>query len=88
MGGLGSGSWYRFDKKTTTDECQSVDIRYLHRSGLLQPGHSFSLGWSRAGRQTGSVGGVTHDDRVTFFYRHRRGMGGDWEDVKETVLLE
>jgi hypothetical protein len=90
MGGIGSGSWYRFDKKTTTDECQSIDIRYLHRNGLLQPGHSFSLCWSQAGKQIGSIGGVTHDDdRVTFFYRHRSaGSGGDWEDVRETVALE
>jgi hypothetical protein len=87
MGGVGSGNWYRFGKKTTTGECQSIDVCYLHRNGLLQPGHSFSLRWSRAGRQTGSIGGVTHDDRVTFFYRHKRGMGGDWEDVKETVPL-
>ena len=89
MGGVASGRWYRFDKKTTSDECQTIDVRYLHRNGLLQPGRSFFLRWSWAGRQTGSIGGVTHDDdRVTFFYRHRRGMGGDWEDVKETVPLE
>jgi hypothetical protein len=50
MGGVGSGNWYRFDKKTTTDECQSVDVRYLHREGLLTPGRWFSLRWSRAGR--------------------------------------
>jgi hypothetical protein len=83
------GNWYRSNKKTTTDECQSIDVRYLHRNGVLQPGRSFSLRWSRAGRQTGSIGGVAHDgDRVTFFYRYRRGSGSDWEDVKETVLLE
>jgi hypothetical protein len=52
-------------------------------------GHSFSLRWSRAGRQTDSIGGVAQDDdRVTFFYRHTRGLGDDWEDVKETVALE
>ncbi len=91
MGGVGSGGWYRFDKKTTTEECQSIDVRYLHRNGLLQPGHSFSLRWSQAGKQIGSIGGVAHDDddRVTFFYRHRSGgSGGDWEDVRETVALE
>jgi len=89
MGGAGSGGWYRFDKETTTDECQSIDVRDLHRNGLLQPGHSFSLRWSRAGRQTGSIGGVAHDDDlVTFFYRHTRCSGGEWEDVKETVSLE
>jgi hypothetical protein len=91
VGGASSGGWYRFDKKTTTDECQSIDVRYLHRNGLLQPGHSFSLRWSQAGKQIGSIGGVAHedDDRVTFFYRHRSGgSGGEWEDVRETVALE
>jgi hypothetical protein len=88
VGGVGSGSWYRFNKKTTTDECQTIDVRYLHRNGLLQPGRSFSLRWSRTDRETGSIGGVAHDGRVIFFYRHRRGMGGEWEGVKETVPLE
>jgi hypothetical protein len=88
MGGVGSGNWYRFDRKTTTGESQSVDVRYLHREGLLMPGHSFSLRWSRAGRQTGSIGGVVSDGRITFFYRHRRGLGSKWEEVKETVRLD
>src|SRR3712207_2542882 len=88
MGGVGRGSRYRFDKKATTEECHGVDVRYLHRNGLLQPGRSFSLRWSRARGVTGSVGGVAHDDRVTFFYRHRTGPGGEWEDVRETVPLD
>jgi hypothetical protein len=90
LGGAGSGGWYRFDKKTTTEECQTIDVRHLHRNGLLRTGRSFSLRWSQAGNQIGSIGGVAHDDdRVTFFYRHRNaGSGGDWEDVRETVALE
>jgi hypothetical protein len=88
LGGVGSGNWYRFDKKTTTGECHSVDVRYLHRNGLLKPGHSFSLRWSRAGRQTGSIGGVAYRDQVTLLYRHGRGPSGEWEDVKETVPLD
>ena len=56
MGGLGSGNRYRFGKKATTDECHSLDIRYLHRNGLLSPScRGFSLSWSRAGRETGSI---------------------------------
>jgi len=47
MGGVGRGSRYRFDKKATTEECHSVDVRYLDRNGLLEPGRSFSLRWSR-----------------------------------------
>ena len=91
MGGEGSGNWYRFDKKTTTDECHSVDVRYLHRNGLLKPGHWFSLRWSWAGRETGSIRGVVNvdgrPDRVTLLYRHRRGIGGEREDVREPVEL-
>jgi hypothetical protein len=88
VGDVGSGNWYRFDKKTTTDECHSVDVRYLHRNGLLQPGHSFSLRWSRAGRETGSISGLAFKDRVILLYRHRRVLGGEQEDVQEAVPLE
>jgi hypothetical protein len=91
MGGEGSGNWYRFDKKITTGECHGVDVRYLHREGLLKPGRRFSLRWSRAGRETGSIGGaVEGSDRpmqILLFYRHRSGPGGEWEDVQEPVPL-
>ncbi len=96
MGGAGSGNWYRFDKKTTTGETQSLDVRYLHREGLLKPWRSFSLRWSRGGRETGSIGGTaegTHGnlpERVVLSYRHRSGSfaSGEWEGVKESVPLE
>ena len=91
MGGVGSGNWYRFDKKTTTDECHSLDVRDLHRDGLLKPGGSFSTRWLRGDRETGSVRGIMEGerpDRLILLYRHRRGPGGEWEDVKESVSLE
>jgi hypothetical protein len=92
MGGVGSGNWYRFDKKTTTGECQSVDMRYLHREGLLKPGWWFSLRWSRAGRETGSIRGVVEGndkpERVLLFYRHRSGPGDQWENVQELAFLD
>jgi hypothetical protein len=91
VGGVGSGNWYRFDKKTTTDECHNIDVRFLHREGLLKPGHWFSLRWSRAGRESGSIRSVVDSSRppesVTLLYRHRSGLGGEWEDVQETVAL-
>src|SRR5829696_5484481 len=91
MGGVGSGNWYGFDKKTTTGECHSIDVRYLHREGLLKPGRWFSLRWSRADRETGSIQGVVSGgdlpSHVTLLYRHRRGLGSEWEDVRESVEL-
>src|SRR5215208_3235674 len=91
MGGVGSGNWYRFDKKTTTDECHSVDVRYLHQEGLLMQGRWFSLRWSWANRETGSIHvaviGDEKPERVILTYRHRRGSGGEWEEVREPVPL-
>jgi hypothetical protein len=89
--GVGSGNWYRFDKKTTTNECLSIDVCYLHREGLLKLGRGFSLRWSRGGRETGSIrGAMIGDDkpeRVILTYRHRSGLGEEWEDVREPVSL-
>jgi hypothetical protein len=92
MGGEGSGNWYRFDEKTTTGECHSVDVRSLHREGLLKSGRWFSLRWSRAGRETGSiriaVEGNDTPKRVLLLYRHRLGPGEEWEDVQQPVSLD
>lgn len=79
MGGAGSSSWYRFDKKTTTGETHGLDVRCLRREGLLKAGRSFSLRWSRGDRETGSIGGMVEGspgdlpERVVLSYRHRSG---------------
>ena len=88
MGGVGSGSWYRFGKRTTTDECRSLDVRRFHREGLLKPGHWFSWCWWRAEEKVASIGIFVHRDRVIFSYRHRSGPGVEWEEVNEAVPLE
>ena len=92
MGGLGSGNRHRFGRKTTTEEAQSLDVRRLHREGLLGEGRVFSWRWSRAGRETGSIrGAVTghgRPERLTLTYRSRSGHRGEWEDVTEPVPLE
>jgi hypothetical protein len=91
MGGVGSGNWYRFNKKTTTGECHSVDVRYLYREGLLKPGRWFSLRWSRAARETGSIRcaviGNEKPKRVILTYRHRSGPSGEWKEVSEPMPL-
>lgn len=43
MGGIGSGNWYRWDKRTTIEETKRIDIRYMRQQGLLKPGWSGSL---------------------------------------------
>jgi hypothetical protein len=92
VGGGGSGSWYRFNTKTTVEECRSLDVRRLHREGQLQPGHRFSWSWSRAGRQTASIAGVvlgaSRPEWVVLMFRHRGGPSAEWEDVQQPVALE
>jgi hypothetical protein len=92
LGGVGSGNWYRLNKKTTVEECRSLDIRRLYREGLLEPGYRFSWSWSRAGRQIASIGGVvlgsSRPERVVLLIRYRSGLGADWEDVQQPVELD
>jgi hypothetical protein len=88
LGGLGSGNRHRFNKKTTTDECHSLDVRGLYRDGLLKPGTSFRSSWSRAGREIASVGALVYHERIVLSYRHHSTLGGEWEDVQEPISLE
>src|SRR5215210_501936 len=93
LGGVGSGNWYRYDKKTTTGECNSVDVGYLHRNGLLKAGGWFSLRWSRGEHESGSIGGSVEGhlrlrpERVIQRSGCRSAPGSEWEDVWEPVSL-
>jgi hypothetical protein len=86
LGGVGSGNRYRFDKKTTTDECRSLDVRRFNREGLLKSGNLFSWSWSRAGREVASMGAFVYQNKLVLSYRSK--AGGEWEEVKEPVSLE
>ena len=87
MGGLGSGNWYRWDKKTTTEEVHRVDIRYMRKQGLLWPGCTGSLSWSRGGEQTGSIRYRVEQERLVLMYRHRF-YGDEWRDMEERVWFD
>jgi hypothetical protein len=91
VGGVGSGSWYRFNKTTTVEECRILDVRRLRRENLLKPGWAFSWSWSRAGRQIASIGcsvlGASRPERVVLMFRHRSSPNGEWEEVREPVPL-
>lgn len=46
MGGSGSGMWIRFDKKTTVEECLSLDANRWMREGGLREGVRRSGSWT------------------------------------------
>ncbi len=82
MGGLNSGRRYRYDTKTTTNECLFIDIRYMKKQGLLRLGYGGTLSWSSGGQQTGSIGYSYYGDRLDLNYR----VNG--ESVQDTIRIE
>ena len=85
MGGLGSGRRPGFP--TTLDDFRTIEIAYLRRHGLLRPWTWASLRWSRAGRETGSIGLRCSGDAVFLSYRVTSWRGTEAEDVEERVPL-
>jgi hypothetical protein len=86
MGGSGSGSWYRWDKRTTTEEIKRIDIRYLKKHGLLSTGRR-SLSWTSGGESSGYIQYTMRSDCMMLDFKFRRN-GGEWEPVKQTINFD
>jgi hypothetical protein len=84
MGGPGSGSWYRWNKKIYAEEVNRIDIRYLKKQGMLRPGSQGSLWWTTNGEKTGDIRYATWGSSLQLIYRFRQ-YGDDWESVDEHV---
>lgn len=65
-------------KRSTTDDYHKLDIRYLARSRLLEPGTIATVRWSSGGHHTGGIGIRVLVDGVELDYRIR-SVGGQWE---------
>jgi len=87
MGGQGSGSWYRYNTKTTTDTQRHIDIRWLKKNYSLEEGTSGTLSWSRRGDQTGAIRYRTEKDRMVLDYHYRRNAG-EWVQVEESICFD
>lgn len=51
MGGPGSGSWYRWDKKDTVENHPRLDVRELHREHGIKPGSWVTVNYEWRGEQ-------------------------------------
>ena len=87
MGGFGSG---RHGGGRCTDDMRPLDVRKIHRAGLLQPGCSFIWQWTRNGETTASIRLWAEADRVVLDYRNRsaHSNGGEWELMNYAVWLD
>lgn len=87
MGGRGSGYWYRWNSKTTTESQHRVDIRWMKKQGYLRPGAIGILSWTCGNEQSGTISYRMETDRVILNYRHRP-HGEEWEDVEQVISLD
>jgi hypothetical protein len=85
MGGFGSGRGQ--GGKDTTSDMRPLDIRRLHRAGLLTPGRAFGWHWTVCGEEVASIQMRTEVDRVILDYRNRSN-GGEWRAMEYPVNLE
>ena len=86
MGGIGSGR-RGYGGKATTDSYRALDVRRLHRKGLLVVAHTVGWEWSRNGQVVASVQVRTAGDRVTLEYQHRHA-DHVWRQIECPVALE
>lgn len=83
MGGFGSGSWYRWDRKDTQEEYRRLDIRYMRKQGTLSPGKSGILSWSYAdGTENGKIGWRVDTEYLILDY------SANGEPIKEHIYLD
>ncbi len=86
MGGSGSGRHYQGGKKTT-DDMRILDVRYLQREGILTPGRTSSLDWSRCGNVIASIQITAKANCVVLSYRYQK-LDSDWQDIEYPIYLE
>ena len=83
MGGFNSGK--HGGKRTTTD-MRALDVRKVQWDGLLRPGRSFGLSWTRGGETIASINIRVDTGGVTLDYRNRPN-GGEWQAMNYPVRL-
>lgn len=84
MGGMGSGSYCRWSKKTTTKEVKRIDIREMKKRGWLEPRGLCSMSWTCGGEPSGDIRYQVNHEGLTLTYRSR-SYGEDWQDIKERI---
>jgi hypothetical protein len=90
MGGLGSGSWYRWNKKAVAEDLRDwrIDVRDWHREGLLRGGDRFSWCWCNAdGEKVASIDVSVELEQVRLYKVQQ--VGSEWQerDLGEPVRL-
>ena len=73
-------------RKNLVSDCLGLDVRLLHRDGLLIPGQFSQWEWRQDGRPIGSMKILVADNRVTLIYRYRF-TDAEWKNAEFPVSL-
>ena len=85
MGGSGSGRRQRYQRRTT-EGYLALDISVLRRRGLLQPGRSGTIAWSREGARLGSASLFAESGRLRLSYQTTTSEGSA-ERIDERIEI-
>jgi len=86
MGGYGSGPQ---SSNPDTDEAKRIDIRYMRKHGLLQPGSMGSLSWMRRGTPNGYIWYTVAQDAEDISLNYKvRQYDEDWQPMNYAVRLD
>lgn len=86
MDDIGSGNWYRWDKRDAVEDCRSLDVRRWQRDGILSRAGGSSGDGHRTVKPWHPSNVRTESDRLILNYRHRSG-GGEWNAEEYPVRL-
>ena len=88
MGGLGSGNWWsRWDAKPLVEDCEALDVNWLHRHGWFERRRTGQLTWTMERRTTAEIGVTASPSQVTLFYWYKGVFDAEWEPVESVVRL-
>jgi len=87
MGGSGSGSWYRWNTKETTEIRRRIDIHCLKENNYLRDGVSGTYSWSRGSRETGRIGYKIEKDQMVLAYCYQHNDQG-WESIEQRIIFD
>src|SRR4051812_2199723 len=88
MGGFGSGRTAGFAWHPTVDELLPLDVRALHRAGVLRPGTRSRWAWRQGDHERGAVMLLPQEDSIVLSYQVRHSSGPSSCDIRDSVSLE
>lgn len=89
MGGMGSGSWTRYQSSKGIAESRcAIKIQQLKKQNCLREGYSSIYSWSRNGEPSGSVGYSVKANGIQLNYRNRGSGQTEWENVELFIRFD